>query len=339
MEKVQELENCGFCKAILMFAVVACHSLSFWTGKWFTALTPYEQSQSMGMFAEWLGTFHVQTFTLISGYIFYYVKFELKGYKNLMGFLSKKVFRLIVPYVFVSFLWVIPLSQLFFKFSASDIFIKFVLGASPSQLWFLLMLFVVFLIAYIMSPLLDNHENLFIAIVIVLYFLGWILPFNIFQISTAFRFLVFFVVGMMIRKCYVGILEKASLGGAFLVINVITFLLDYYMPEGSSGIISHFALYTIYSLSGAIMAFVFLQKIASFLIWNKGIFRYFVKQSYPIYLLHQQIIYICIFCFNALLSPYLIAFVSFVVSVLLSIIISEILLINKYSCRILGFAK
>lgn len=49
--------------------------------------------------------------------------------------------RLLIPYVFVAFAWVIPSTYVLDKFTLKEIFMKYILCTSPSQLWFLWMLF------------------------------------------------------------------------------------------------------------------------------------------------------------------------------------------------------
>ena len=71
---VQNLNYCDFAKTILMLLVVLCHSAAFWGGNWFTACKPLQTDSTLGMLSSWLGTFHVSGFTLISGYIYYFVK-------------------------------------------------------------------------------------------------------------------------------------------------------------------------------------------------------------------------------------------------------------------------
>lgn len=70
-----ELSNCNYIKALLMIIVVLCHCMSIYTGDW----GPYDPAVDAPVFSfltSWTGTFHVYGFTLISGYIFYYIKYE-----------------------------------------------------------------------------------------------------------------------------------------------------------------------------------------------------------------------------------------------------------------------
>ena len=74
-----ELLNCNNVKAILMIIVVLCHCMSIYSKDGWGPCAPAVKSDFFDWFAAWLGTFHVYGFTLISGYIFYYVKFDGGG--------------------------------------------------------------------------------------------------------------------------------------------------------------------------------------------------------------------------------------------------------------------
>ena len=76
-----EVTNCGFVKTILMLLVVFYHSILYWNGQWFIG-KPEFASPLFSIIAQWLNTFHIYAFTLVSGYLFYYLKFEKGKYGN-----------------------------------------------------------------------------------------------------------------------------------------------------------------------------------------------------------------------------------------------------------------
>lgn len=120
-EKHVRIENCNLIKSVLMLSVVVCHSVSFWGGGWFLAYTPHETLPLMRIISSWTGSFHVYGFTLVSGYIFYYLRNDLGKYGQYFAFLVNKLKRLIVPYYFVCVIWVIPITTFYFKYSIKDI--------------------------------------------------------------------------------------------------------------------------------------------------------------------------------------------------------------------------
>lgn len=89
----------------------------------------------------WFSSFMNSTFVMVSGYIYYTMRFERDKYQKYWSFVVNKIKRLIVPTIFISVIWIIPICVYVFGFSTSDIIYNFVLGVLPRQLWFLLMLF------------------------------------------------------------------------------------------------------------------------------------------------------------------------------------------------------
>ncbi len=85
-----ELINCNFVKTVLMLLVVLYHSCVFWTGSWFNILAPSGNSAVLELFSKWLNSFHIYGFALVSGYIFYYIKYEKEKYNGLLPFLVNK---------------------------------------------------------------------------------------------------------------------------------------------------------------------------------------------------------------------------------------------------------
>lgn len=143
------LENLDFVKTLLMLIIVLYHSMVFFTGGWFNQ-PPAVSAPRIGLFAKWLNSFHIYAFVFVSGYLFFYLKEEQGRYKSFSKFITKKARRLIIPYVFVSLLWVVPFHVAFFGIvSPYEMGMKFGLATAPSQLWFLWMLFFVFVFAYI----------------------------------------------------------------------------------------------------------------------------------------------------------------------------------------------
>lgn len=315
------LDYCNFAKTALMLLVLLCHSAAFFGGNWFRVLEPVQISHPLGLLSSWLGTFHVQGFTLISGYIFYFQKEEMGKYGDMRAFLWSKTKRLLVPYISVSVLWVIPLSSLFYDYSLSDICNAYFLGQAPAQLWFLLMLFNVFLIA---DLLFDKHFA-WVAI-LLLFCAGNILPGvspNVFQVFTAMKYILFFYVGYLIRKYVPNIPPRSmtKIGGLLFVCNVSLFAFrEAFSFDG------HIILRMVKSfvsnaceLSGAIMAFFLLSSLAANSMIRKNIFfESLSKVSFPIYLFHQQIIYILLWSFAKNLNPFVMSMICFIGSLLMS---------------------
>jgi hypothetical protein len=291
--------------------------------------------------AGWFNSFHVYGFTLVSGYLFYYLKYEKGRYQEFIPFVQNKVKRLIIPYVFIAIIWVIPNSVFYYNLDINTIVNKYVLATSPSQLWFLLMLFEVFIIVWILSDFFANHDFGGLVIAIAFYGLSLIgghIFTNIFCIWMACKYIIFFWIGFEIRKHGSNIVNKIP-STIYIIVDVFLYTSIKYI-SGMTGMV-----FTLLNLSlgfalnviGAIMAFVILQKIATHVRWeNSKVFILLKKVSMPIYLFHQQIIYFFIYHFNGYLNPYIHALVNFGGAIIVSTIISCVLLKFKWTKYLIG---
>ena len=169
----QEAVNCTFVKTVLMITVVLYHCIVFWTGNWFTKNPAYE-SDILAAVAGWMKSFHIYGFTFVSGYLFYFLKYEKGKYSRFLPFAVNKMKRLLFPFAFVSVVWEIPFAVYFFRYSAADIIEKYVLGTSPNQLWFLLMLFCVFVFFHPLSDFFAKNNIGGTIVVILFYGIGFI---------------------------------------------------------------------------------------------------------------------------------------------------------------------
>ena len=358
MDKKITLLNCTFVKTILMLTVILGHSTAFWADDWFTAREPVFAADWLGIFSNWLGSFHIYAFVLVSGYIFAY-KMSGGGYASYGRFLKNKAKRLLIPYVFTAGVWVVPLSQYFYKWDVEEIIQKYVLCINPSQLWFLWMLFWVFALVWPLWKLLSGSMIKGLIIALVCYAVGlvggYFVP-NIYCIWTAFQYIPFFFIGIQIRvQCSEEVEDKLKdidCRGSnvfsiekipavlWVTLDLLIFYIDWLAGQGRISIpgvslITGFILHII----GAVMAFAVLQKTAGKFTWqeNKG-FSKLIKCSMPMYLFHQQIIYFVIAELNGRVNSYINATLNFVLSTIISLLISIILLRFKYT-RVLAGEK
>jgi len=142
---VKRLEVIDDLKGLMMLTVVLYHSCMFFTDEWFNAASPVYSSVCIVEFARYLNTFHVQTFTMASGFIFFCLRKEKGKYRGCVKQdMVRRAKHLLIPYLLVMLFWVIPFYAYYNGFNIEQIVYKYVLGCSPSQLWFLPMLFIVF---------------------------------------------------------------------------------------------------------------------------------------------------------------------------------------------------
>lgn len=337
--KDKELSNCGLVKTTMMLLVLLYHSMIFWTGAW-TFEAPDRSSNMIALLAEWLNTFHIYTFTFVSGYIFAYKRYEVRSYDNFRRFVFSKVKRLLLPAVVVSLLWVIPLTTFYYRYGINEIVKRYLLATAPNQLWFLWMLFWVFVFAWFLSNIFVKNNKASLIIAISMYMIGvfgsMVFP-NIYQIWTAFQYLFFFLLGLKCRQ-YHGKWTKKVPIIVWVILDVSIFAMLRVIPDnGSLNRLIVPGLSFLCNFIGVYMAFYVLQWIADKERWrNSKIYMFFQDKSMGIYLFHQQIIYVSLHCFNGVLSPIAHVIVNMVISVSLSSVIVCVLKKNRYLRFIIG---
>lgn len=338
------LENCDFIKTVLMLVVVAYHCTIFWTqSAWFNQ-APERDSILLGLFADWVGSFHIYAFTLVSGYIFAF-KIAGGGYSQYISFLANKAKRLLVPYVFVMLIWVAPISEYFFNWDLNFLVKKYIFCINPSQLWFLWMLFWVFAIVWPLKKVIIERPIVGLCIAMVFYGVGIIgehfLP-NVFCIFTAFHYVLFFCIGMNIRmneeKDSKSIMERIP-WYFWIILDFIVFV-GMMIAGLNNGIVWKLVergLEFMLHIIGAIMAWTTLQTLAINVSWKSSrVFKTLFSYSMPMYLFHQQIIYFTISWLNGKINPWINAGVNFVAALSGSFLISSFLMRFKVTRKLIG---
>lgn len=325
------LEKCNFIKVIMMLIVILCHCVSLWArGGWFNQ-PPAQSSGILAFISEWFGTFHIYTFIFISGYLFYYLKLERNKYKTFGNLIKNKSKRLLVPYVITAVIWVIPFQILFFNSSVNDILQKYLLAIAPSQLWFVVMLFVVFILFYPLTNFFEK-SNIFIggAFCLILYLIGIIGPSyvpNVFNIWSALKYFIFFYFGFIIRKYKNNFVCKIP-WFIYLILQIGLFSIYYYIVSVRAGTIYKIlslAIHPICSVLGVLMIITFVKAINTKKLETTKIYKLLLNHNFTMYLFHQQIIYITISLLNGYVNSYLLVAINLTVSILGSLIISVLI--------------
>ncbi|ELC8380985.1 acyltransferase [Clostridium perfringens] len=323
-------KNCAFVKVILMILVVLYHSMALWlTNGWFNQ-PPMQHSIYLNIIARWLNTFHIYTFTFVSGYIFSCLRYENKRYREFKPFLIVKAKRLLIPYLFTVVIWAAPWNYFFFNSNKKEIIKKYFLGVSPSQLWFLLMLFIVFIIAYFLSDLLYDRIIYGIIISLMLYgigLIGGIALTNYFQVFTACKYFIFFYIGIQVEHYGFKQLNRIPLV-LYIILDIIFFLL-YIIFLDKIGIfykIVGIGLEFILHVIGCLMVFIILNRIASKVQYEKSkLYLFLKKYNFTIYLFHQQVIYWVINLLNGKISSVSLLAMNFIIAMIVSSIIAILL--------------
>lgn len=210
VDKSFELSMMSPLKITMMLLVVLYHSCVMWAGEgWFDK--PAVQCVQLGMLASWLNTFHVAAFVFASGYLYSYLRRETGHYGTIVSVLTKKAKRLLLPYAAISVLWAAPIYALFF--GSDDLIWKFAFAASPSQLWFLPMLYWCFVILELVRVLFPGLVERPLKLLLYAVGISLVAPIvsalvgNILQLTSAFQYLPVF----LCRLCFQGWRNKAFL--------------------------------------------------------------------------------------------------------------------------------
>ena len=242
-------------------------------------------------------------------------------------------------------IWVAPISEYYFRWDSLYLFKKYIFCISPSQLWFLWMLFGVFAIVWPIRNVMIEKPFAGWMISLVLYGVGivggHIIP-NVFCIWTACQYVVFFYIGMRIRtkiEKQEKLFTDAVPWFCWLVIDIVLFAANRLIEQQSGFIWSVMSLGTTFlvHIVGSIMAWTVLQALALHIHWQDSkAFKTLASYSMPMYLFHQQIIYFTITALNGVVNPWINAGVNFVVAIAGALIISAVLMRWKVTRILVG---
>ena len=175
-------------KTAMMLTVVLYRACLFFTGSRFDGVSPIYNAKYIAVFVRYLNIFHVQTFTMASGFLFYALRKEKSRYcTNFQSDVKKRAKRLLFPYVATTVLWVLPFYITYSGFNIRQITYKYVLGCAPSQLWFLPMLFWLFIVAYIVFQNINQMKLAYVQVYLLQSGWGMYLTRSVSSISCKLR--------------------------------------------------------------------------------------------------------------------------------------------------------
>lgn len=329
MNNKSRLNDIALLKTVMMAVIVLYHSMLFFGDTWFTAVEPVYEANYLYEIAKWMNTFHIQAFTMASGFLFYYLRAR-RAEVNHWAAIKKRAKRLLLPYLFTSILWVIPIVVYFFKYSAWEIFYKYGLMVSPSQLWYLVMLFGVFVFFEFFGKKLKMNAKYFVVVFIVTTVVGGILSklnINVFQFAKIAQFVLYFYLGGYIyenRKKISGKQALAMTVGGGLLYGIVVCMSMFgpnwlgYVASAISPLVSVMEVGVIYYLC----AWAVEKKKIKL---NNKVYKLYEENSFGIYLFHQQIIYFTIIFLNGVVHPVIQVILSFTIASIISIAMTVVL--------------
>lgn len=268
--------------------------------------------------------FHMPLFFAISGFLFY-----KKEYKIGFGeFVKKKAKRLLIPYLFVAFFWLLPIRyickyQNYLGHSLLyNVFINIIFGKDNGHLWYLISLFIIFVFSFLIEKYIKNKYAKTI-IIIILTFSGFFLPT---YLGTAFNNIIWFYLGKSVAK------YKLNIKISYRCSGILSFslLIIYFVALNMNYL--HFYKYIIFIIKYMFCFFfiLFLFNIIS----NKkiDIVEKISDNSLGMYLFHSPIIYIS-FCYYPNINPICMFVINFFIFGTISYIIT--IAIKKSKLKVL----
>lgn len=315
-------------KTAMMLLVVLYHSCAMWAGGgWFDE--PAVPCAPLGALALWLNTFHVAAFAFSSGYIHSYLRREAGRYGGVRSALARKARRLIVPCALVSLLWAAPAYGL--VYGTGELVGKFVLMAAPSQLWFLPMLFWCFVVAELawrLAPGLLRGPDARVGAALAALAIGSPVVSRLtggaFQLASACQYLVVFWAGWAFRSA--GTERFWAVGPAGLVAADVALFALWRAVSGVDGVVASLASHaTLVALR--VLGCAMVLSVAGRLGFPGGrLWGALERDSFGIYLFHQQLVWVALSLLNAPgAPPVLAAGAAFVFSLTASAGMTELL--------------
>ena len=304
-------------RVIATLLVVLGHSMIIYDPSWNIFLTD-NSSEFFYYLKQFINILQMPIFMSISGYLFYF-SIKKGKYKDVKAIIKDKFSRLIIPFVFISLFWIVPI-RIFvdYKPFVESGYLKSILlvlsGKNSGHIWFLPTLFVIFVIMYKFINCSKNNIKINTIIFILCHLASYKMP-NIFFVNLISRYLIFFYGGYIFAEKEI----KPSFNNIF-IINTLFFIilsgisvffdLGFYV-EISINIFAAFSgMYAIYYLSTKVKM-------------NDKIL-FLDKNSFVIYLFHSPIIYI-MYRYFANINPLLLVSLNILISISCAIILGYML--------------
>ncbi len=314
-ERIVELDVMKFWGILL---VVLGHVTSMYTPM--GLFQPVTSSEEIGYISYFIYQFHMPLFVFVSGSVYAY-QYEILNKRNsFLSIVRKKIKRLLIPYTIFGVLLAFFMVGLGLRDDLSDyLYNGIVLSKDSRHLWYVMMLFEVFILFWLMNSLVEKFQLpkwWLLVIAFISYLSAGYIPY-VFQLSSAFRYLFWFTLGYMFvlhKEVICKVVNNYLLGGVILIVGVLSsHNLSFRLPFMS----------TIVAIAGILLFYHISCDFKR--ISNNKIFQLISRNSYGIYLYHVFVVYFWFFLFKDYsFSPLLMVVLSFVFSLVLSVLLTEI---------------
>lgn len=336
----QNLDEITFIRPILIFMLVMYHAFAPWCGAW-REPDGFIPNQLYWWWGKLNYSFMLETFVLISGYIFAYQlsRDKISGFKSLI---LSKFKRLIIPSAIFSVLYIY-----IFKEFTNNIRTLYEIINGVAHMWFLPMLFWCFIAAYLIYKL--NISDGIKLMGLVLFATLSFIPFPL-HINSTMYYLFFFYGGIILFKnkekicTYLAKYKNAIwlFWLAFIVFFLFfTIVLQYLTAEVTSEIIIRIVRYSgttlikmTYAAIGTFSIYITaLQytKVNHLATWIINV----SSMCFGVYLFQQFILQLLYYKIPLSMNPLVTPWVGFIIAIIASLIITFILMKSKIGRSIL----
>lgn len=313
--RVEELDIMKFWGILL---VVLGHVTRMYSSK--GLIHPIIESHSLSVITNLIYSFHMPLFVFVSGCVFAFQCEVLKRKDGFLDMTKKKSKRLLIPYLVFGIFMVVLMYGLGLRTNfVNYAFDGILLSLDSRHLWYVLMLFIVFEVFWIMRKAVEvTHIPIWSLIIVsfVFYLLSGHISSCLLQINTTLKYLFWFTLG------YIFLIKKSIIIKVLIYLTGVTILI-YNMYKVSNIESSAPLLGTISACVGILLFYMISSDTKS--ITNFRLYRIISKNSFGIYLFHVFFVYLLFFFAKDIyIHPYLLCFVVFSISLLLSIIMTEL---------------
>jgi fucose 4-O-acetylase-like acetyltransferase len=320
-----KLEDYSVMKVIGILLVVLGHATRMYTEG--GTIAPRIGSDFLQYLTQYIYNFHMPVFVFVSGAIYFYVKQEVGSYKKFKPFITNKAKRLLIPYLVFGIFYVTPV-MIFLKLTKYNVFKyilkNIVLSLDCRHLWYVFMLFNVFLIFFIIEKYINKIPKIItIVILLFMYLLSGKLT-SIFQISATAQYLLFFYLGYLFQqnKNLINKIDKYFLPFILMfACNLLFLIISIYIGKYDIRIMKILKdlLYVGASVFGIYYVYFISLIISKTKIIENNLYKWLKKDGFGIYLFHPMIIYCIFYMFKEnRINPFLMVFIAFSVSLILS---------------------
>ncbi|MCP4971732.1 MAG: acyltransferase [Arcobacter sp.] len=336
----KKLDHMNLLRVFGISIVVLRHTFAPFTNSWKISEF-YDYSIIADFIGRYISTLSMPLFVFISGYIYSYLRNSIKKYGTYKILITKKIRRLLIPYLFFALLY----NYFFMEFDSLKTYLIH-LWIGSGHLWFILMMFIMFLLFYPFEKYFKNNIVKGIIIAVVLYIL--VLPMhylNLNPVAHVFKYFVYFYLGYLFslhsQKVLTFLKDKSVI---LFIAHFLIFTGYFFAIKNSSGIyITAVIRQTLLILGVLSICFTYSILNTIFNNQNEIINKYAsaIKtvnvNSYYIYIFHQPILKIFFgYVFVQELFLPITVVLAFLLSFNLSLIFSKLLLKLKPGRLLIG---